>query len=176
VKIFSQLQRLGLDFYEREMSGRIMTRMTTDVDALSTFLQTGLITMVNSVLTFVGVLAALLSSTCGWAWPADDHPGAGGGHAGVPGEVAKAYTEAREKVSIVNADLAGERGRAARTAQAYRREGRNQDRFAELRAPTGSRLRAQRYIALYFPFVQLLSTVGGALVLFVAAGEVHNGR
>ena len=60
VKIFSHLQRLGLDFYEREMSGRIMTRMTTDVDALDTFLQTGLITMVNAVLTFVGVLIALL--------------------------------------------------------------------------------------------------------------------
>ena len=60
VKLFAQLQRLGLDFYERELSGRIMTRMTTDVDALSSFLQTGLITMVSSVLTFVGVLAALL--------------------------------------------------------------------------------------------------------------------
>src|ERR1700745_2367343 len=60
VKMFAQLQRLGLDFYEREMSGRIMTRMTTDVDALSTFLQTGLITMVSSVLTFFGVLVALL--------------------------------------------------------------------------------------------------------------------
>ena len=60
VKIFSHLQRLGLDFYEREMSGRIMTRMTTDVDAMDTFLQTGLITMVNAVLTFVGVLVALL--------------------------------------------------------------------------------------------------------------------
>jgi len=57
VKIFAQLQRLGLDYYEREMAGRIMTRMTTDVDAMSTFLQTGLITMVNAGLTFVGVLS-----------------------------------------------------------------------------------------------------------------------
>ena len=43
VKTFAQLQRLGLDYYERELGGRIMTRMTTDVDALSNFLQTGLI-------------------------------------------------------------------------------------------------------------------------------------
>src|SRR5262249_2394869 len=35
VKIFAHLQRLGLDYYERELSGRIMTRMTTDVEALS---------------------------------------------------------------------------------------------------------------------------------------------
>src|SRR6201996_5614943 len=47
VKIFAQLQRLGLDFYERELAGRIMTRMTTDVDALSSFFQTGLVTMVS---------------------------------------------------------------------------------------------------------------------------------
>src|SRR5262249_19058570 len=38
-----------------------------------------------------------------------------------------------------------------------------------------SRLRAQRYIALYFPFVQALSTIAGALVLFAAASEVHSG-
>jgi ATP-binding cassette subfamily B protein len=43
LKTFAHLQRLGLDYYEREMSGRIMTRMTTDVDAFSTFLQTGLV-------------------------------------------------------------------------------------------------------------------------------------
>ena len=42
VRSYAHLQRLGLDFYERELAGRIMTRMTTDVDALSTFLQTGL--------------------------------------------------------------------------------------------------------------------------------------
>ena len=60
VKTFAHLQRLGLDYYEREMSGRIMTRMTTDVDAFSTFLQTGLTTTAVSLLTFVGILIALL--------------------------------------------------------------------------------------------------------------------
>jgi len=66
VKIFAHLQRLGLDFYEHEMSGRIMTRMTTDVDALDTFLQTGLITMVNAVLTFTACWSRCCSSTSGW--------------------------------------------------------------------------------------------------------------
>ena len=60
VKTFAHLQRLGLDYYEKEMSGRIMTRMTTDVDAFSTFLQTGLTTTAVSLLTFVGILIALL--------------------------------------------------------------------------------------------------------------------
>ena len=86
----------------------------------------------------------------------------------------KAYSDAREKVSIVNADLQ-ENVAGLRTAQAYRREGRNQEHFAALSdSYRRSRLRAQRFIAMYFPFVQLLSTVAGALILFVAAGEVHS--
>ena len=36
IKVFAHLQRLGVDYYENEMAGRIMTRMTTDIDALST--------------------------------------------------------------------------------------------------------------------------------------------
>lgn len=67
VKTFAQLQRLGLDYYERELGGRIMTRMTTDVDALSTFLQTGLITAVVSLLTVLGVLVTLLVIDAGLA-------------------------------------------------------------------------------------------------------------
>src|SRR6201999_2521833 len=60
VKTFAHLQRLGLDYYERELGGRIMTRMTTDIDALSNFLQTGLSTTLISLLTLVGVLIALI--------------------------------------------------------------------------------------------------------------------
>ncbi len=41
VRIWAQLQRLSIDFYDREMAGRIMTRMTTDVDALATCWRTG---------------------------------------------------------------------------------------------------------------------------------------
>ena len=117
VKIFSHLQRLGLDFYEREMSGRIMTRMTTDVDALSTFLQTGLITMVNSVLTFVGVLIALLfiNLRLGLILFAD-HPGAGGGHAVVPGQVHEGLRRGPGAGQHRQRRPAGERGRAAHRA------------------------------------------------------------
>ncbi|HMH93899.1 MAG TPA: ABC transporter ATP-binding protein, partial [Streptosporangiaceae bacterium] len=176
VKIFSHLQRLGIDFYEREMAGRIMTRMTTDVDALSSFLQTGLITMVNSVLTFMGVLIALLFINVRLALTV---------FLVLPFLVAatvvfrvkssRAYAEAREKVSIVNADLA-ENVSGLRVAQAYRREAVNRDRFGSLSSDyRRSRLRAQRYIAVYFPFVQALSTIAGALVLFVAAGQVRAG-
>ena len=176
VKIFSQLQRLGLDFYERELTGRIMTRMTTDVDALSSFFQTGLITMVNSVLTFVVVLILMLviNLRLGLAL-ALFLPVLVAATVIFRSKSSKAYSEAREKVSAVNADLQ-ENVAGLRVAQAYRREQVNSDRFAGLSgAYRKSRLRAQRMIALYFPFVQALSTLGGAVVLLVGAGEIRSG-
>ena len=176
VKLFAQLQRLGLDFYEHELSGRIMTRMTTDVDALSTFLQTGLITMVSSVLTFFGVLAALLiiNLRLGLAVLCI-LPVLVVATVVFRAKSGKAYTESREKVAVVNADFA-ENVAGLRVTQAFRREAANRDRFSGLsRAFWTSRLRAQRNIAIYFPFVQTLSTVAGAIVLVIATGQVANG-
>ncbi|HEY1674901.1 MAG TPA: ABC transporter ATP-binding protein [Streptosporangiaceae bacterium] len=176
VKIFAQLQRLGLDFYERELAGRIMTRMTTDVDALSSFFQTGLVTMVSSLLTFFGVLIAMLIINVELGLVV---------LAILPilivltvlfrQRASRAYQDAREKVSVVNADFA-ENVAGLRVTQAYRREATNQAKFAERSAAyREARMRAQRLIALYFPFVQTLSTVAGAIVLIVATGQVHSG-
>jgi ATP-binding cassette, subfamily B, bacterial len=175
VKIFSHLQRLGLDFYERELTGRIMTRMTTDVDALSSFFQTGLITMVNSILTFGVVLAVMLIINLRLGLIlCTVLPFLIVATVIFRKKSSQAYTEAREKVSAVNADLQ-ENVAGLRVAQAYRREQVNSDRFAGLSgAYRVSRLRAQRMIAVYFPFVQALSTIGGAIVLFAAASEIHN--
>jgi len=176
VKIFAHLQRLGLDFYEHELAGRIMTRMTTDVEALSSFLQTGLISFVNSLLTFAGVLIALLviNLTLGLTVLAI-LPFAGVATVIFQRGSSRAYAEAREKVSVVNADLQ-ENVAGLRVSQAFRREERNAQRFAGRSDDyRRSRLRAQRYIALYFPFVQSLSTVAGALVLLVAAGQMRSG-
>jgi ATP-binding cassette, subfamily B, bacterial len=176
VKIFAQLQRLGLDYYERELSGRIMTRMTSDVDALSTFLQTGLVTMISSLLTFFGVLIAMLIINVRLGLFV---------LAIVPVlivatvifrfKASHAYNEARERVSVVNADLA-ENVAGLRVTQAFRREGENRARFADRSySYRESRMRAQKYISLYFPFVQTLSTVAGTLVLLLAVGQVRSG-
>ena len=176
VKTFAQLQRLGLDYYERELGGRIMTRMTTDVDALSGFLQTGLITAVVSLLTVFGVLATLLAVDSGLAvvllaaLPVLAVATALFRRVSVP-----AYHEARERVSAVNAALQ-ENVTAIRVTQAFRRETRNAADFAALAwSFRDSRLRAQRYIATFFPFVEFLGTLATACVLAVGAGQVRSG-
>ncbi|MET9656912.1 ABC transporter ATP-binding protein [Streptomyces sp. NPDC006510] len=176
LKIFAQLQRLGLDYYERELTGRIMTRMTTDVDALSTFLQTGLVTAFVSVVTFFGIMVALLVLDAQLALVV---------FATLPVLVigtfffrrksVKAYELARERISVVNADLQ-ESVSGLRIVQAFRRERDGADRFAERSDHyREARVRGQWLISVYFPFVQLLSSVAAAAVLIVGAGRVDNG-
>ncbi|PTH89130.1 ABC transporter ATP-binding protein [Streptomyces sp. A244] len=176
LKIFSQLQRLGLDYYERELTGRIMTRMTTDVDALSTFLQTGLVTAFVSVVTFFGIMVALLVIDVELALVV---------FATLPPLIiatfffrrasVKAYELARERVSVVNADLQ-ESVSGLRIVQAFRRERDGERRFAGRSADyREARIRGQWLISVYFPFVQFLSSVAAAAVLVVGGARVDAG-
>jgi ATP-binding cassette subfamily B protein len=176
VRSYAHLQRLGLDYYEREMAGRIMTRMTTDVDALSTFLQTGLTTAVVSVLTVFGIAIALVVTDASLALVAlVVLPVVAIATVIFQRLSSAAYAEARERVSAVNADLQ-ENVSGLRVSQAFTREGRSAQVFAERSdAYRRSRMRAQRYIATYFPFVSLLSGVAQAAVLAVGASRVAAG-
>ncbi|MEU1044859.1 ABC transporter ATP-binding protein [Streptomyces sp. NPDC005897] len=175
LKIFAQLQRLGLDYYERELTGRIMTRMTTDVDALSTFLQTGLVTAFVSVVTFFGIMVALLVIDVELALLV---------FATLPPLIiatyyfrrasVKAYELARERVSTVNADLQ-ESVAGLRIVQAFRREHDGGRRFAERSdSYRQARIRGQWLISIYFPFVQLLSSAAAAGVLIVGGGRIDD--
>jgi ATP-binding cassette subfamily B protein len=176
IRIFAHLQRLGIDYYEREMAGRIMTRMTTDVEALSTLLQNGLINAVVGILTLVGVAVVLLTmnlrlslATCTvlvplvaatvWFRRLSD----------------QAYGTARQRIATVNASLQ-ESVSGVRVAQAYGRQDRNIDDFRKVsQGHLDARMRAQRLVATYFPFVEMLSEVAAAVVLGVGAGRVRGG-
>ncbi len=61
IKVFSHLQRLSLDYFTEEMSGRIMTRMTSDIEALTTLLQDGIINLMVQGLTMIFVIVVLFS-------------------------------------------------------------------------------------------------------------------
>lgn len=176
LKIFAQLQRLGLDYYERELTGRIMTRMTTDVDALSTFLQTGLVTAFVSVVTFFGIMVALLVLDVELALVVfATLPVLVIGTVFFRRKSVAAYELARERIGVVNADLQ-ESVSGLRIVQAFRRERDGADRFAARSDHyREARVRGQWLISVYFPFVQLLSSVAAAAVLIVGAGRVDNG-
>ncbi|MET0919657.1 MAG: ABC transporter ATP-binding protein, partial [Acidimicrobiia bacterium] len=175
IRIFAHLQRLGLDFYDREMAGRVMTRMTTDVDALSNLLQSGLISALVGILSLFGVLIVLLVLSPQLAlsvlvvmpplifltvW--------------FRSRSRRAYVRAREAISDVNAEFQ-ENLSGIRVTQAYVREDRNIDSF---RATSGNylkeRITAQRLQALYFPLIQFVSIVAEAIVLGYGASLVHS--
>jgi ATP-binding cassette subfamily B protein len=176
LKIFAQLQRLGLDYYERELTGRIMTRMTTDVDALSTFLQTGLVTAFVSVVTFFGIMVALVVIDVELALVVfATLPVLIVGTYFFRKQSVKAYELARERISVVNADLQ-ESVAGLRIVQAFRRERTGREAFAARSdSYRQARVRGQWLISIYFPFVQLLSSVATAAVLIVGAGRIEAG-
>ena len=171
IRSYAHLQRLGLDYYERELSGRIMTRMTTDIDALSNFLQTGLTSAVVAMLTFFGVFAALVVTD--WQLGLIVAPV-------VPVLIvatlifrkvaAAAYTRTRELVSLVNADFQ-ENVSGITTTVVYRHVPVALDEFGRRSADwVQARMRSQTAIAVYFPFIQFCADVAAA----VALGSAHS--
>lgn len=171
VKVFAHLQRLGVDFYEREMAGRVMTRMTTDIDALSQLLQSGLVTALVNMVSFVGVGIALgIMNPKLAAITALVLPPLVAATWWFRTQSSKAYEVARERIAAVNAELQ-EGLSGVRVSQAFVRERTNEKRFeGTARGYLEARLGAQRLVAIYFPFVEMLSELAAALVL--GAGSV----
>lgn len=182
LRVFAHLQRLGLDFYDKEMAGRIMTRMTSDIDALASLLQEGLINLIINLFTLVGVAVLLffmnwrlalvtmtvvppLIGVAIWFRRASD----------------KAYERIREKIAEVLAHLQ-ESISGVRVSQAFTREGINQVEFRRIAAEhLDARLDGNRISAIFFPFVEFLGVVGTALVLgagahFYSAGTLSSGE
>jgi ATP-binding cassette, subfamily B, bacterial len=177
IRIWAQLQRLGLDYYEREMAGRIMTRMTTDVDQFEALIENGLLSALVAFATFFGVGVALLvlNFELGLATLA----------VVIPLAIATVlfrrrsgvlYDQARDRIAIVNADFQ-ESLSGVREAQAAVHETETERRFRRFGDDyLESRVGAQRLVATYFPFVQFLSSLADVIVLAVGAQMIHEGR
>ncbi|MGD0677310.1 MAG: ABC transporter ATP-binding protein [Polyangiaceae bacterium] len=176
-RTFAHLQRLSLDFYDRETGGRIMTRMTSDIEAFAQLMQQGLLTATVSILTCSGVMAALivLQPRLASAFVAT-----------LPILVlvtvlflrwsAVAYLRARERIAAVNSDMQ-ETLSGVRATQAWVREEASRLHFANLsQSYRDARLRSMTLIAFYFPFLQLMSVVTKALMLGVGAALIARSR
>ncbi|BAU95510.1 multidrug resistance protein [Corynebacterium suranareeae] len=176
LRSFVHLLRLSMDYFERTMSGRIMTRMTTDIDNLSSFLQTGLAQTVVSLGTLIGVVTMLAITDAQLALVALSV---------VPIIIvltlifrrisSRLYTAAREQSSQVNAvfheSIAG-----LRTAQMHRMEDKVFTNFAaEAEQYRRLRVKSQTAIAIYFPGLSAISEIAQALVLGFGAVQVTRG-
>jgi ATP-binding cassette subfamily B protein len=175
-RTFKHLQRLSLDYYDKEMGGRIMTRMTTDVEALAQLLQQGLLLALTSLVSCAGVVVILLVLDVRLALAA---------FAVLPVLALitlwfqrgsrRSYLRARDSISIVNAELQ-ESLSGVRVTQALGREDNNAARFnGRSEQYRDARLRSQQLMAIYFASSQLLSTVAKALTLWYGAHLIDRG-
>jgi ATP-binding cassette, subfamily B, bacterial len=176
IRIWAQLQRLSLDYYEREMAGRIMTRMTTDVDQFESLIENGLLSALVSIVTFIGVGVALvvINTELGLCTLSVAVPLA---VATVifRQKAARLYSVSRERIAIVNADFQ-ESLSGVRESQAFVHEGAAMAQFHRLgRSYLDTRVAAQRLVATYFPFVQFMAAVADAIVLGVGARLIATG-
>lgn len=176
VRSFRHLHSLGLDYFERQRSGRIMTRMTTDIDALSSFLQTGVAQGIIALSTLLGVAGMLLATNVTLAGVALlALPIVAVATAVFRSISSKLYAAAREQVSTVNADFQETIGglRAIqmhhRVADVERSFARQSDRYRRLR------IRAQAAVSVFFPGINLIAELTTAAVLFVGATQVAEG-
>jgi ATP-binding cassette subfamily B protein len=177
IRIWAQLQRLSLDYYEGEMAGRIMTRMTTDVDQFESLIENGLLSALVSIVTFVGVGVALvlINSELGLLTLTVVGPLAVATVV-FRRKAARLYDLSRERIAIVNADFQ-ESLSGVRESQAFVHESATKGRFHRFGLDyLESRVGAQRLVATYFPFVQLLSAGADAIVLGVGAGLIASGH
>ncbi|MEY2470700.1 MAG: ATP-binding cassette, subfamily bacterial [Actinomycetota bacterium] len=181
IRIFAHLQRMSVDYYDGEMAGRVMTRMTTDIDSLQQLLSQGLITAIVALMTCIGVFVVLIVLAPMLALVAA---------ASLPPlllatfvyqrKSSVVYAEARDRIAAVNANFQ-ESLSGVRVAQAYTREDKNISSFRDVNSGyLESRVKAQRYISLYFPFVLLVGQLTSAAVLgagstFVRTGAVSVG-
>ncbi len=130
LRVFAHLQNLGLDFYERELSGRLLTRVTSDVDALGNVLQQGVVGLVVNVVTFVVLAVFLLQANLrlGLLLILTFPPLvlATLRFRTVSG---RAYEQVRDRVAIVNAELAETFG-GVRVVQSLGGRDRSGERYA----------------------------------------------
>jgi ATP-binding cassette, subfamily B, bacterial len=175
--IFGHLQRLSLDYYDRELDGRIMTRMTNDIESLSQLIQTGLVTAIVGALTCVGVFVFLLVLSPPLALvTAAMIPPLVIATVWFQRRARRSYDRSRDAIATVNANLQ-ESLAGVRLTQASVRQDRNIGGFKSVNgAYRNARLSSQRLIAIFFPLVNVLGDLTGVLVLGAGAALTAQGK
>jgi len=164
--LFRHLQRLSLGFYERNRAGVIISRLTNDVEAIDQLVTDGVTSLVQNTLTLVGT--AILLFVLDWRLALATL-------AVIPlmsiatlifrVRSARAYSAVRERLGLVTATLAEDIA-GMRVVQAFTREQANTANFREVaEAYRESNMQTVVLNGLYFPFVDLLSTIALGIVL-----------
>jgi len=175
-RVFRHFQRLSLSFHERYTSGRVISRLTSDVEAISDLLSSGLLSVTTGALSLVGISVMLVVLDWKLALVA---------LVVLPAVIALTvwfrrraevvYRQTREAVALVIVhfveSLAG-----IRAVQAFRREPRNQDIFEDVNGRYfAANLHSNRLSAVYGPGVAGLGRATVAVTLLAGSYRVLDG-
>ena len=175
-EIFGHLQKLHVGYFDRNPVGRLMTRVTTDVDAINELFTSGVVSVFGDLFTLFGIMGAMLLM----------HPKlALVTFAVIPLFVIvtnwfrrgarESFREVRRWLARINAFLQ-ENLTGMTTVQLFRREERNAAEFAQInRGHTDANLRSIFYYAIFYPAIELLAALALALIIVYGGARVVEG-
>lgn len=165
-RLFDHFQRLSLGFHEKYTSGRVISRLTSDVDAIAEFLSFGLQSLVWGVLMVAGISIVMLVIDFQLALIAlVTFPVVIAATLWFRANSEKAYRASREAVALVIVHFVESLG-GIRAVQAFRREPRNQAIFEDVNGRyRAANIWSSKLNAVYGPGVRTLGYVSSALVL-----------
>jgi ATP-binding cassette subfamily B protein len=165
-EVFAHLQKLHVGYYDRTPVGKLMTRVTSDVDAINDLISSGVVTVFGDLLALFGIALAMLWLDARLALIA---------FAVLPllfalttwfrRGVRDAFRDVREKVARLSAFLQ-EALAGVVVIQLFRREAKTADAFAALnRQHADAQMRSLFFYAVFYPLTDLIGAIGVALVL-----------
>jgi ATP-binding cassette subfamily B protein len=167
VELFSHLQRLSLRFFDANPVGRLMTRVTNDIEVLNEMFGAGIVTIFGDVFVLLFIVAAMFRMDWRLALVTLTI---------LPfilfsaflfrGRIRNAYRDIRVRLARINAYLQ-ERVGGMRVVQLFGREEQSLRRFREVNDDhLESHLRSIKYYALFFPVIEVLTAIALALILW----------
>jgi len=176
VDIFSQLQRLPVKFFDRNPVGRLVTRVTSDVESLNELFTSGVVAGLGDLFTLVAIGALMLATDWRLAlWSFAVIPLIYLTSHVFQRAVRSAYREIRTRLARINAYLQ-ERLTGMRLVQLFGMQGAERAKFERLnRDHLDVQLRSITYYALYFPAIEILSSVALAILIVAGARRVELG-
>ncbi|HVH28191.1 MAG TPA: ABC transporter ATP-binding protein [Vicinamibacterales bacterium] len=174
--LYRHLQSLDLRYYDRNPVGRLMTRVTSDVDALNDLFTAGVVTIFGDVFTLVGIMALLL-----WM----DWQLALVTFCVVPlialvtqwfrRNVRESYRVVRGLIARINGFLQ-ENITGMSTVQLFRREGLNFSRFDDIdRRHRDANIQSIFFYAVFYPAIEAVGALASALIIWYGGANVLSG-
>ncbi|HEV2758363.1 MAG TPA: ABC transporter ATP-binding protein [Acidimicrobiales bacterium] len=175
-RLFGHFQRLSLSFHERYTSGRVVARLTSDVEAIAELLETGVSQLVFAVLSLVSTVAVMLVLDAPLALIAvASMPFLFALTAWFRRQSSRTYRERSAAVALVIVQFVETLG-GIRAVQAFRREARNQAIFEEVNSRYArANIRSTHLAATFGPGTRGIGSITVAVTLLVGAHRVIDG-